>query len=812
MMSNVCNTESLSGFMVGGRPVEEQPINIQEFLEIHNVKYYNATIDIDENGEKKLHHQDQPSGWNEWSLEQLATYRKSNQRLRHNTHACHLKSSGIGLLDIDIDPKLYPKEFEEHSSYWKEKLGKCCSKSTRGKLHIYFLVHPDDPAVNVRKFKSYPYGDIDLCYNTAWEKMTKDNTIFATTIKQFTDFKKAEPKPEKVNHTIQNSKLSYEKLDIIDLISTEYLENRDSWYRIILALYAETGDVDICDVVSQKASNYESREDVEKTLRSFKKLNCSWGTIEYYARISNPKAYADIKSGFFTLECDTITDHDIALKFIEILGDSIVMDEAENLWLYNEATHYWFRDDKLNYVMNKAMDIYIPMIDNKLKKFKGKNPKELNEDPEYKKWSAFQRKIKSNKSINTIGSQVKLMMVKHKREYQFDLMRPELFCFTNCAFDLNKRKKVEITKYDYVSRNTGYEWRDPTKEETDKIKFLIKDIQPDEEIHKCLMSIMREGLYGRLMEKFIIWAGKGRNGKGLIHELLAFALGMYFEEGKPTILTEKDKGGSNPEVANLGFKRMMITSEPSCEGTLQVDVIKRLTGNQLLNARFNHSNEVRVHNMCCYIIEENEMPEFTKGGNSNAMTERTLKITFPKQFTSDESKIKSNPKLFFKEDLKYKEAAFKMEHRYALFQHLLTFDVDGLYIPDNIREQTQILLRDNDPIYNFIMSHYTIMNEMTEETKKQYAKANEKPDPLVPTKAIPHITLQKVIRKYRETMDRKVNVATLKQQIMENKELEKLGILSNSKPHTTQNKTPCLIWIQEKSIEDDVDDFISSNS
>ena len=790
---SITQSNTVSGLMSGGKP---PCINFKEFLELYGVKYYNGNVEKNkQTGKKQLHGEDQPTAWQKKTLEELAEYRKENQCLRHNTYCCHLASAGLGMMDFDIDPEKYPDEFEYHVNYWKEKLGDNVTTSTSGGAHIYFLVHADDPAINKRAFESYPYGNIDLCYNTAWETMKHEHKLYPTTMQYFTDFKKAEPKPERVNHKVQNTNLSTEKLDIIDLISVEHLENRDSWYRIIIAIYSETGDINICDIVSQKASNYVSREDVEKTLRSFKNLNCSWGTIEYYARISDPKAYNKIKSGFFTLECDSITDYDIALKFIEILGDSLVMDEAENIWLYDEDTHYWYRDDKLNYIMNKIMKIYIPMVKEKLVQFIGKDAKELKDDSEYKKWSSFQTKVKSNKSINTIASQVKLMMFDYKKEYHFDLLKPELFCFTNCAFDLNKRKKVEITKYDYVSRNSGYEWREPTQAELDEINYVIKDIQPDPEIYKCLMSIMREALYGRLMEKFIIWAGKGRNGKGLIHELLAFAIGEYFEEGKATVLTEKDKGGSNPEVAHLEYKRVCITSEPSNEGTLQVDVIKRLTGNQILNARFNHSNQVKVHNMCCYIIEENEMPEFTKGGNSNAMTERTLKINFPKQFTSDKSKIDN--KIFFQEDVKYKQPGFKKEHRYALFWIILKFDIDGLYIPNIIREETQMLLRDNDPIYNFVMANYNVMDQMSQEIRQKH----------IDNKTIPYRTLKQIIARYRETMDRKVNVGSLKQQIMDNKELQKLGIISHCRPNTTKNNTPCLIWIQEKDVED-ADDFI----
>tara|TARA_R110001592_G_scaffold122320_1_gene328890 strand:- start:57 stop:2456 length:2400 start_codon:yes stop_codon:yes gene_type:complete len=774
-------------------PINTNKINIQEFLVKKQIPYLNVSLEITPNG-KKLNPNDRHSGWESWGFKKCNTHRLSNQYGRHNTHLTYLKGSGFGVIDIDIDPNKYPEKLQEYTNLYLEKYGGFATTSTRGKKHLWFKVHQNDPCVNKAGWVKTEYGNIDLCYNTLFEPMTENNVIDVSKLKYFIDFPKKEPKSnESLNHTIKSSKLDDEKSAILNLIDKKHLQDRDSWYRIMIGLNTETNDIDLCDSVSQRAGNYQGKEDVINTIDSFKESNCSWGTIEYYAKKSNEQAYMEIKSRYFSDECDSVSDNDVAEKFIEIMGDSMIMDMNDTIYLWDKNTGFWISKSVEKHILIELLNVFKPMIVNKLKKYKGKSPKELKDDTDYKKWNAFYTKITGNKTKLAIVNEIITLMIQYKKEYKFDLLRPELICFTNCVFDLDKRKIVKLSKYDYITMNTGYKWVQPTEKQIETITFLLNDIQPEEEIYKCMISVIRKGFYGSLLEKFVIWEGRGRNGKGLIHELLAETLGNYFYEGTPLTFSEKQKSGSNPELASISLKRLIITSEPSNEGRLQIDTIKRLTGNQRLNARFNHSNDCVVWNTGTYIIEENEMPEFTKGGNSNAMQERIIKIPFKKQFTSFKEKIKAQPDIFFEINESYKEESFKLEHRCALFWVILMSPINELYIPDCIKEETSELMRDNDPIYNFIMSNYTILNEMTEENKQKY----------INDKNIPHKTLTQVISKYKETYGKKVNVKSVKQQIMENQELIKLGIVSNSKPNTTQNNTPCLIWIQEKDYSED---------
>ena len=75
---------------------------------------------------------------------------------------------------------------------------------------------------------------------------------------------------------------------------------------------------------------------------------------------------------------------------------------------------------------------------------------------------------------------------------------------------------------------------------------------PDDETRNLMLEVMSAGLTGRVIEKFVLFNGGGRNGKGLLDELLQLIFGDYcLIYANVSLLTEKDKTGGNPEKANI---------------------------------------------------------------------------------------------------------------------------------------------------------------------------------------------------------------------------------------------------------------------
>jgi phage/plasmid-associated DNA primase len=99
----------------------------------------------------------------------------------------------------------------------------------------------------------------------------------------------------------------------------------------------------------------------------------------------------------------------------------------------------------------------------------------------------------------------------------------------------------------------GYDYNpvvDPIK--TKEMENLLATIIPDLETRNLMIEVMSAGLTGRVIEKFVVFNGGGRNGKGLLDEFLKIIYGDYGHiYANVSLLTEKDKTGGNPEKATM---------------------------------------------------------------------------------------------------------------------------------------------------------------------------------------------------------------------------------------------------------------------
>jgi phage/plasmid-associated DNA primase len=287
---------------------------------------------------------------------------------------------------------------------------------------------------------------------------------------------------------------------------------------------------------------------------------------------------------------------------------------------------------------------------------------------------------------------------------EFDTLLPDVICFTNKAFDINTGKEVVITKYDYITMNTGYDYVASTKEQFDLLDELIKLILPTQELRDCYLSILHTCMSGNRPENFILANGGGRNGKGLLNELMSFMLGkQYFYKGATTTLTEKFKSGSCEELSQMDKKRMVIFTEPNDTDYIQLGNVKTLTGDTTVNARGIYSKKTDTRILATIILECNKKPKINGRIDESAIA-RFINVLFPSTFTDDEEKLKLDN--HHRINKKYKTTAFQQEYKCVLFDYLIKHSKKELYIPKCIKNETQSYLMDNDDLSIWVEDHY----------------------------------------------------------------------------------------------------------
>lgn len=84
---------------------------------------------------------------------------------------------------------------------------------------------------------------------------------------------------------------------------------------------------------------------------------------------------------------------------------------------------------------------------------------------------------------------------------------------------------------------------------------------------------------------FVMLYGKGRNGKSLILRVIQDVMGDYATTAAPGLLMAKQGEGHPTEVADLFSIRLAVSSEVKKGRTFDEELVKRVTGNDLLKAR-----------------------------------------------------------------------------------------------------------------------------------------------------------------------------------------------------------------------------------
>lgn len=110
---------------------------------------------------------------------------------------------------------------------------------------------------------------------------------------------------------------------------------------------------------------------------------------------------------------------------------------------------------------------------------------------------------------------------------------------------------------------------------------------------------------------FILCGTTTRNGKSTLLETVARMMGDYAASARPETLaarTREGVGAPNEDVARLCGKRLVTVSEPENMHQFNAALIKRLTGNDTVTARFLHENSFEYQPRFKIFMNTNHRP------------------------------------------------------------------------------------------------------------------------------------------------------------------------------------------------------------
>jgi P4 family phage/plasmid primase-like protien len=168
---------------------------------------------------------------------------------------------------------------------------------------------------------------------------------------------------------------------------------------------------------------------------------------------------------------------------------------------------------------------------------------------------------------------------------------PALFAFKNGVYDLDAKQFRRGMPEDYISKCApiNYEIFKPDDPRVLAVYTFFEQIFPDKLVREYFINNVSDIFFGGNHEKIVVfWTGEGDNGKSVTQSLFERMLGPYAIKLNTNVVTGK-KPSAGAAFADLarsgGGVRWVVLEEPNPDETINIGILKHLTGNDTYYAR-----------------------------------------------------------------------------------------------------------------------------------------------------------------------------------------------------------------------------------
>ena len=309
---------------------------------------------------------------------------------------------------------------------------------------------------------------------------------------------------------------------------------------------------------------------------------------------------------------------------------------------------------------------------------------------------------------------------------------PFIIGFNNGVFDLKTLSFRKGLPSEYITMSCGFDYDDSI--DTTKIESVIHDIFSKDEDYTFMLNKLSLCLEGFNREQQIVlnYGHRASNGKSFIMELMSDAVGDYGATFPVNMLTSKMKtaGEADSTLSRFINKRFLYCSEPEANAKLNINLIKKLSGDKF-TCRGLYEKEEKEYDptfkmfICC-----NKLPAFDDYDNGIA---RRISVV---EFTT---KFCDNPKKKYEKQLvKYtndEKKLLSIQLNHLLIKQYINLHSGKFYynIPLKNQELHSLYLNDNNELMNqvqeLLQEHYEYSPNRADFIKlkdvKQLLKTND---------------------------------------------------------------------------------------
>lgn len=285
-----------------------------------------------------------------------------------------------------------------------------------------------------------------------------------------------------------------------------------------------------------------------------------------------------------------------------------------------------------------------------------------------------------------------------------------LLSVQNGTIDLRTGKLIQPQKEQWTTKKANVVY-DPNATAPAWLRFM-EQIQPDPEVRGYLQRAVGYSLTGDVTEECLFFChGDGGNGKSTFFKPLMTLMGDYAATPVAKLLMRRHGETHSTEMMDLVGARLAMCSEISSSAEFSEETVKKLTSNEVINARRIGKDSTPFHPTHKLFMCSNPKPRVQE--TDSGIWRRVKLIPFTASFLGSERDPHLGEKL---------SAELSGILNWAI-EGCLAWQRDGLQEPEAVRLATQEYREDEDALRDFINRRCIMQGEVRhEEMYRAYAE------------------------------------------------------------------------------------------
>lgn len=469
----------------------------------------------------------------------------------------------------------------------------------------------------------------------------------------------------------------------------------------------------------------------------------SIASLRYWSRMDNLEGYQAVERSnldrLIEESADTGTENDVAQVVYAKYGDDFKCARYGTSEWYRYDGHVWRSTDK-------GISLQIKLSSEVSKLYAEREQQELNliamdpcshkeSDPSCatccaekrkKAFNAIRLKLKRTGFKKSVMDECRELFLDEKLALKLDESK-NLIAFNNGVFDTLNMEFRDGKPEDYISFCTNIDYNPSIQyyqfECWPELEKFLKSILPKQRVREYFLRHLSTCLSGgNEAQKFHILTGSGSNGKSMLMNLMATAMGDYCCKAPISLLTQQrnKSAAAAPELVRMKGRRFVTMQEPDEQVPLNTGLMKELASCEKITARDLYAGskqmidfdiQARFHLAC------NEKPKVNS--NDGGTWRRLVVIDFPMKFVH-EPKLPNELPI----DESIVQKCLSADWATCFMAYLVHLYKEGngwrkISPPEEVMEYTQEYKEESDVIARFLREHVRISEETDPEQEKE---------------------------------------------------------------------------------------------